>query len=108
MRRAYLTLTWVIAAVVVANPAAAETFTVTMGGMTYAPAALAARVGDTINFVNDDNMNHVVFVPTVGHAVDLGTQEPGTERTLTLTQAGTFRVECAVHQQMLLVVEVLP
>jgi plastocyanin len=87
---------------------AAEIHTVTMAGMTYAPASLAARVGDTIRFVNDDGADHVVFVPTAGHAVDLGAQEPGTEKTLPLMKPGTFEVECVNHDHMLLTVEVEP
>jgi cytochrome c peroxidase len=91
-----------------AGPAAAETFTVTMAGMTYAPAMVTARVGDTLRFVNDDTVNHDIFVPTVGHAVHLGTQQPAVERLLVLGKAGTFLVECGLHPHMSLVVEVLP
>jgi plastocyanin len=87
---------------------AAETYTVTMARMTYAPANLTTRAGDTIRFVNDDAANHVVFVPTAGHAIDLGAQKPGEEREITLMKAGTFDVECANHDHMLLTVEVLP
>lgn len=87
---------------------AAETHTVTMAGMTYAPANLTARIGDTIRFVNDDTANHVVFVPTVGHAIDLGSQKPGEERAIALMKAGMFDVECANHDHMLLSVKVLP
>lgn len=90
------------------SPIAAEIHTVTMAGMAYAPANLTTRVGDTIRFVNDDAADHVVFVPTVGHAIDLGAQEPGTEKTLTLMKAGTFEVECVNHDHMLLTVEVEP
>jgi plastocyanin len=70
------------------------------------PASLTARVGDTVRFVNDDVSDHVV--PTAGHAVDLGTQEPGTEKTLPLMKAGSFEVECVIHDHMLLTVEVEP
>jgi plastocyanin len=87
---------------------AAETHPVTMAGLAYAPAELTARVGDTIHFVNDDAADHVVFVPTAGHAVDLGAQEPGTDKMLALRKAGRFEVECVIHDHMLLTVEVEP
>lgn len=87
---------------------AAETHIVTMAGMAYAPANLTSRVGDTIRFINNDVANHVVFVPTAGHAIDLGAQKPGEEREITLRKAGMFEVECANHDHMLLTVEVLP
>jgi plastocyanin len=90
------------------SPIAAEVHTVTMAGMAYTPAKLAARVGDTVHFVNDDATAHVVFVPTAGHAIDLGAQDPGTEKTMTLMKAGAFEVECVNHDHMLLTVEVEP
>ena len=87
---------------------AAETHTVTMIGTAYAPAAITAQVGDSIRFVNDDQVDHDVFVPTVGHAVDLGAQKPGTETVRALGKSGTFEVECVFHDHMKLVVEVQP
>jgi plastocyanin len=88
--------------------AAAEVHTVAMAGMAYAPAAITARAGDSISFVNDDDADHVVFVPTVGHAIDLGGQKPGEAREMKLMKAGRFEVECANHDHMLLAIEVLP
>jgi plastocyanin len=87
---------------------AAETHTITMAGMAYAPAIITARVGDGIRFINDDTADHVVFVPTVGHAIDLGGQKPGEARDMKLMKAGRFEVECANHDHMLLTIEVLP
>ena len=87
---------------------AAETHTVTMAGMAYAPAMITARVGDSIRFVNDDTADHVVFVPMVEHAIDLGGQKPGEARDMRLMKAGKFEIECANHDHMLLTIEVLP
>lgn len=87
---------------------AAETHTIIMAGMAYTPDVITARVGDSIRFVNDDAADHVVFVPTVGHAIDLGGQKPGEAREMNLMKAGRFEVECANHDHMLLAVEVLP
>lgn len=87
---------------------AAETHVVTMAASVYHPASLTARVGDTIRFVNDDGTDHGVFVPTVGHAIDLGTQKPEEERELTLLKPGNFDVECTFHEHMILKVEVAP
>jgi plastocyanin len=97
-----------MSAMIPGSSIAAEIHTVTMSGLAYAPAKLTARVGDTIHFVNDDTATHVVFAPTAGHAIDLGAQEPGTEKTLPLMKPGTFEVECVNHDHMLLTVEVKP
>jgi len=88
--------------------AAEETHTVTMAEMTYSPAAITASLGDRIRFVNDDEHDHAVFVPTRGFAIDLGTQAPGEERVMPLLKAGRFEVECVFHDHMLLTVEVRP
>jgi plastocyanin len=80
--------------------------TVTMSGMMYHPERVQAAVGDTLRFVNEDQTEHGVFVPTAGHALDLGAQEPGEERVLLLRNAGEFEVECVFHPEMHLDVEV--
>lgn len=94
------------AAAALASAAEAAEHVVAMEGMAYVPDTLAARVGDTVRFVNRDGMDHDVFVPTVGYAVDLGKQEPGQEAVLPLGKAGRFEVECVFHPNMLLTVEV--
>ena len=90
----------------IAQTAAAEEVVVTMAGADYAPSSITAAVGDTIRFVNDDGADHNVFVPTATHALDLVTQEPGTEAQLVLRTPGKFDVECVFHSNMLLEVEV--
>jgi plastocyanin len=87
-------------------PGMANEISVTMAGMSYKPATITASVGDELALTNDDSADHNVFVPTVGHAVDLGTQKPGETRTLALGKAGTFEIECTIHPEMKSVVEV--
>jgi plastocyanin len=87
---------------------AAEEHLVAIRDATYTPARIEARVGDRIGFVNRDPVDHEVFVPTVGHAVDLGKQGPGKETGLVLARPGRFEVECVFHPEMLLTVEVVP
>lgn len=88
------------------HSAAAETFDVTMAGSTYSPPTLTARVGDMIRFVNDDESDHQVFAPTAGHAFDLRKQPVGEAREIVMLRPGTFEVECVIHADMKLVVEV--
>ena len=90
----------------IAHPSSAAEHVVRMAGADYSPNRIDARVGDTIRFVNDDGMNHNVFVPTLDHGVDLGRQEPGDDRVMTLGRAGTFEAECVFHGRMLLTVSV--
>lgn len=64
--------------------------------------------GDTIVFTNNDDSDHNVFVPTKGFGVDLGVQKPGATARLAVARPGTFEVECVLHANMLLKVEVKP
>ena len=91
-----------------AAPATAKEIVVTMSGSQFSPATIEAAVGDTVRFVNDDTMDHNVFVPTAGFAIDLGRQEPGSETSYTLGKAGSFEVECVFHDFMTARVEVSP
>jgi plastocyanin len=84
-----------------------QQFKVGMGGATYSPGTVQARVGDSIRFVNDDREDHTVFVPTFGHGIDFGTLKPGQEAVLALAKPGRFRVECVPHPDMLVDVVVV-
>jgi plastocyanin len=95
-----------VGALLFAHAAVAAERTVTMSGLRYAPAAVEAKVGDVLRFVNDDRVDHDVFVPTRGFGVDLGVQKPGTQSELTLGKPGTFEVECVFHPHMLATVRV--
>ena len=86
----------------------AEAITIRMQDGDYAPNKIEARIGDTLVFVNDDVMDHEVFVPTEEHGVDLGKQAPAATTELPLGKAGSFDVECVFHPHMLLQVQVRP
>jgi plastocyanin len=101
-----LAIAALVVALLVPGHVLAEELTVTMAGMSYQPERIAASVGDAIRFVNDDDVDHNVFVPTAGHATDLGKQEPGSKTVLPLAKGGSFEVECVIHPDMLMVVEV--
>lgn len=102
----YRLIACLVAGTLIAPTAQAADITVTMAGSAYAPAMITAARGDTIRFVNDDSTDHNVFVPTAGHALDLGKQEPGQELQLTLAKPGRFEVECVFHEGMRTIVEV--
>lgn len=89
-----------------ALPAEAGDVEIRMSGATYAPAEIAAAPGSVVTFINDDTIDHAVFVPTAGHALDLGTLKPGESVALTLRTSGSFEVECVFHPDMHIAVEV--
>jgi plastocyanin len=98
---------WALAGgLLVAAPVEAAEHVITMADQQYEPAVIKAAKGDSLRFVNDDDVAHDVFVPTVGFGVDLGKQEPGDEKVIPLAKDGSFEVECVFHAHMLLTVTV--
>jgi len=77
---------------------AAETTEVKMAGSAFAPATLDIKVGDTITFVNDDEIAHTA---TAGKGeFDSGTLDPGATFDFTAEQAGTIGYVCNFHPGM--------
>lgn len=73
----------------------------------FTVATLKAKVGDTITFKNDDEFAHNVFSLSDVQSFDLGSYKKGETRSLTLTSAGTIDVECAIHPEMKMKIEVV-
>jgi len=99
-------LTLALLAAAIAVPAGAAEIEIKMAGAQYTPAKVTAKVGDVLKFVNNDSVDHAVFVPTKGHGLDLGPQKPGEARTYKVMKPGTFEVECVPHGHMMLTVTV--
>lgn len=72
----------------------------------FSVKVLQAKVGDSISFRNDDAFVHNIFSLSDVHSFDLGTFAKGETRKLKLEHEGRVEVECAVHPEMKLVVEV--
>lgn len=79
------------------GPAFAETITVTVENMEFTPAEIAAKVGDTVEWVNKDPVDHTATVKD-GWDVMLPAGESG---SVTLETAGEFDYFCRFHPNML-------
>jgi len=64
------------------------------------------KVGDSIEFKNADPFNHNVFSLSDAQTFDLGSYPQGQSKKVTFTQPGKVEVECAIHPDMKLNVEV--
>ncbi|HET9448798.1 MAG TPA: plastocyanin/azurin family copper-binding protein [Steroidobacteraceae bacterium] len=95
-----------IAIVGCAAPALGADHVVSQSGKAFSAAALKAKVGDTISFKNEDPFVHNIFSLSDVQSFDLGTFAKGELRQVKLGNAGKIEVECAVHPEMKLVVEV--
>lgn len=63
---------------------------VTMKGNKFSPSTLRIQVGDTIRFVNDDKVSHVVYSLTPGHYFASGRQSPGASVAFVFDRSGAF------------------
>lgn len=100
------TLPLVMALLALAGPASAADHTVRMSGMSFAPADLVVKRGDSITFVNDDTDRHQVYSATEGFMVNMGAQKPGETKTLTVGKKGRFSATCVFHPHMTMTVTV--
>ena len=94
-----------LGAVLVHAYGTAADFTITQKNKAFSVSQIAIKVGDRITFVNDDSVNHHVFSETKGSEIDI-LQRPGRSDTVRFTQPGTVDVECAIHPDMRLEVQV--
>ena len=92
--------------VAVALSAAAADFVVDQKDKQFSVSRLKIKVNDTVNFVNNDPFFHNVFSLSDARTFDLGSYPQGQGRKITFNNPGLVEVECAIHPQMKLTVEV--
>ncbi len=69
-------------------------------GLKFSPPILAITQGDTVKFLNHDNVAHNVYSPD-GEAYNLGTFKPGQDASYTFKKAGVYTQLCSIHPEML-------
>lgn len=69
-------------------------------GMKFVPLVLAVTVGDTVDFLNHDGVEHNVYSPD-NEAFNLGTFRPEDKRIYTFDTPGVYRIRCSIHPEML-------
>jgi cytochrome c peroxidase len=73
----------------------------------FSRKAATLKVGDKVTFVNDDTVAHNVLVTGPGDKTrNSGLQTPGERATLGFDAAGAYNVECAIHPEMRMTIEV--
>jgi plastocyanin len=75
-------------------------------GRAFSESAVTIKKGETLTFVNDDNIAHNILSTTAGNEFNLGTQAPGVSTPVTFKSGGEVTVLCAIHPRMKLVVNV--
>lgn len=96
----------VAASVGMSVAAYAKDYIVGQKGRAFSVAHLDIKPGDTVSFVNDDNVPHNIFSSSAGNAFNLGSQAPGTSTPVTFTTAGEVEVGCLIHPRMKMTVKI--
>jgi plastocyanin len=70
------------------------------GNMSFSPEVANVSVGQTVAFVNDDDLTHEIASDTAG-VFDVGTLAPGRVSTsFVIINSGTVRYHCEIHPAM--------
>jgi plastocyanin len=79
---------------------------VSQKGKAFSLKKLSIHVGDTVKFLNEDPFSHNIFSLSETKSFDLGTYPQGQARNVTFDKPGTVEVECAIHPEMKMSIEV--
>ena len=85
---------------------AAEEFVVGQKNKEFTVKSLDIKVGDTVKFENQDPFFHNVFSLSEIKTFDLGSFKQGKSKTVTFDKPGKVDVECAIHPNMHMTIEV--
>lgn len=103
----YLEETVVYLKGVKAPPRAPETKSMDQKSMTFVPHVLVVTQGDSVKFLNHDNVVHNVYTPD-GEGYNLGTFKQNEDRSYTFKQEGAYTQLCSLHPEMLAFIFVAP
>ena len=77
---------------------AAATVQVSMKDIAFAPASVAAKVGDVIGFTNNDSVDHTATLDDGSCSTD--TLKNGQSGALTISAPGSYPFHCKIHPNM--------
>jgi len=81
--------------------------TIVQSGRAFHPGEITIVHGTALDFSNQDEFIHQIYVDVAGFAYDSEEQEPGAAPMhIIFPTAGTFSVRCHIHPKMLLTVHV--
>ena len=94
-----------IAALFSLSASAAE-FEVAQKNKAFTVKSLKIKKGDTVSFPNQDPFFHNVFSLSPTKTFDLGSYAKGETKKIVFDKAGKVEVECAIHPNMQMIIEV--
>lgn len=85
---------------------AAQTYRVSQKGRAFAVKTIDIARGDRVQFTNEDDFLHQIYVKSSTMNFDSDEQAPGETIDVRFPAAGDFEVRCHIHPTMLLLVTV--
>ena len=73
----------------------------------FTAASLKIKVGESVDFRNDDPFFHNVFSLSAAKTFDLGSYPAGESKSVTFDKPGMVEVMCAIHPTMFMTIEVV-
>ncbi len=89
-----------------APTAYAKDFEIAQKDKKFSQPKLAVKVGDAVSFKNEDSFSHNVFSLSDAKTFDLGSYPQGQSKKVVFDKPGTVEVECAIHPDMKIDIEV--
>lgn len=80
--------------------------TISQKGKVFSITELTVKKGETVDFLNDDNIVHNIMSTSAGNEFNVGAAKPGTSTPVTFKSTGDVKVICAIHPSMKLSVKV--
>lgn len=85
---------------------AAQEHVVYQKNKAFSEEEITIKAGESVRFINEDNFAHNVYSLSDTKFFDLGSFGNKGERTVTFEDPGFIEIECAVHPDMYMVINV--
>lgn len=72
----------------------------------FSTDTLSIKTGDTVHFTNQDPFFHNIFSLSDTKSFDLGSYPRGQHRSVTFDEPGAVEIECAIHPNMQMTIEI--
>lgn len=84
----------------------AKDHTVDQKDKQFSQKTLKIKAGDAVDFRNSDSVSHNIFSLSDAKSFDLGSYSQGQSKRVTFDKPGKVEVECSIHPNMQMVIEV--
>lgn len=107
MQNPILEAIFVVFSLALSAAVAAQEHVISQKNSQFSPKTLTVKIGESVNFKNDDKVYHNVFSLSKPLSFDLGALPPGQSRKVEMVKEGVIDVECAIHPDMKLEIKVV-